>query len=173
MKTNNSPISFTRLMTAVTQEPGDPTFSVLKAHLVFEELLRAYLDRELLNPKALEGARLTFAQILAVTRACSPASDITWHWEAMAKLNSIRNMLSHNLLPAERDGRIADFVSFVTKSNGIPMPPPTITHGEPVAPGRFFLEIDMATGALFGFTAGKLGFDVDFDAVEELSQSGA
>jgi hypothetical protein len=173
MTTKSSPISFTRLMNAVTQEPGDPTFSVLKAHLIFEELLRAYLDRELLNPKALEGARLTFAQILAVARACSPASDITWHWDAMAKLNSIRNMLSHNLLPAERDSRIADFVSFVVKNNGVPMPPPTIAHGEPVPSGRFFLEIDMATGALFGFTAGELGFDVDFDPAEERSQSGA
>ena len=169
MTTNKTPVSFKRLMAAVTQEPGDPTFSVLKAHLVFEELLRAYLDRELRNPNALEGARLTFAQLLAVARACSPVSDVKWHWEAIAKLNSLRNMLSHNLLPKERDSLIADFVSFIVKSNGIPMPPPTIAGGAALPPGQlFFLEIDMATGGLFGFTAGEFGFELDFDRTEEL-----
>jgi hypothetical protein len=171
--TDTAIISFKRLMNAVTQEPGDPTFSVLKAHLVFEELLRAYLERELPNPKALEGARLTFAQLLALARACSPASDINWYWVAISKLNSLRNMLSHNLLPAERDSRISDFVAFVVTNNGVPMPPPTIPEGAHVPPGQYFLEIDMATGSLFGITAAELGFDLDFDPVEELSQSGA
>ena len=160
-------------MHAVTQEVGDPTFSVLKAHLVFEELLRAYLDRTLSNAKALDGARLTFAQILAVARACSPPSKVTWHWEAIAKLNSIRNMLSHNLLPAERDARVAEFISLVAMNNRVPMPPPTITHKEPASSGQFFLEIDMATGALFGFTAGQLGFDVEFDSADAVTGRGA
>lgn len=170
---NSATVSFKRLMSAVTQEPGDPTFSVLKAHLVFEELLRAYLDRELPNSKALQGARLTFAQLLALARACSPASDINWHWVAITKLNSLRNMLSHNLLPAERDSRIVDFVSFVVANNGVPMPPPTIADGAPASPGQYFLEIDMATGALFGVCASEFGFDLDFDAVENVSPSGA
>lgn len=170
--TSKAPISFKRLMSAVTQEPGDPTFSVLKVHLVFEELLRAYLDRKLPNPEALEGARLTFAQLLALSRACS--SDARhWHWVAIAKLNKIRNMLSHNLLPAERDSHIADFVSFVVASNGVPMPPPTIKGSEPVPPGQYFLEIDMAAGALFGLCAAELGFDLDFDPPDGLAQSGA
>ena len=168
----NAPIPFQRLMAAVTQEPGDPTFSVLKAHLVFEELLRAYLQRKLQNSKALDGARLTFTQLLAVVRACSPVSGVTWHWEAIGKLNSLRNMLSHNLLPKERDARIQDFIAFVVASNGFPMPPPTITGGEPVPPGKFFLEIDMACGALFGFAAGELGFEMDFDITDQ-AESGA
>jgi hypothetical protein len=170
--TNRAPVSFKRLMSAVTQEPGDPTFSVLKAHLVFEELLREYLDRKLPNPEALDGARLTFAQLLALARACSPDAR-HWHWVAIAKLNKIRNALSHNLLPAERDSRIAEFVSFIVASNGVPMPPPSITGGEPVPPGQYFLEIDMATGALFGVCASELGFDLDFDPPDGLTQSGA
>src|SRR5688572_6119426 len=83
----------------ITPIPGDPTYSLLKAHLLFEELLRAYLTRTLRHPGALEGARLTFVQLLAVARSCSSAPPDHWCWAAVGKLNKLRNMLSHEAAP--------------------------------------------------------------------------
>jgi hypothetical protein len=60
-----------RFLSTITLQQGDPTFSILKAHLLFEEILRAHLELCLPNPRALAGARLSFAQVLALVRALS------------------------------------------------------------------------------------------------------
>jgi hypothetical protein len=150
-------------MAAVNQRGGDPTFSVLKTHLVFEELLRAYLDHQLHHPSALKGARLSFAQLLAVAGACSECPPDVWIWEAIRKLNSLRNKLAHNLSVVERDDLIRDFISFVVSNSKVPMPPPTRTNAAPTAAGeQFFSEFDMAAAGLFGATVGQLGLEMDF-----------
>ena len=38
----------------ITPTPGDPTYSLLKAHLLFEELLRTYLAHNLPHADALD-----------------------------------------------------------------------------------------------------------------------
>lgn len=106
----------------ITPTPGDPTYSLLKAHLLFEEVLRAHLSRTLRHPDALEGARLTFVQLLAVARACSSAPADHWCWVAVAKLNKLRNMLSHEAAPKALSEKIGEYVSFVVGQSGAPLP---------------------------------------------------
>ena len=151
--------NFDRLLSAITQRFGDPTFSILKAHLIFEEVLRTYLERNLPNAKALSGARLSFAQILGMVRSLQPPELDDWQWEAVAKLNSLRNQFSHHLAPSERDAKIDAYVSFVTAGFGRPLPPPEASLASPPeSGGPYYQAIDIANAGLFGSITVRLGF---------------
>jgi hypothetical protein len=151
--------SFERFLSTITQRFGDPTFSILKAHLLFEEMLRGYLERRLPNPKALVGARLTFAQVLALVRCLQPPGPDDWQWEAVAKLNSLRNQFSHHLKPDERDAKIGEYITFVTSRYDEPLPQPAGSSSVPPSTGGpFYQAIDMVNAKLFGSIGARLGF---------------
>lgn len=151
--------NFERFLSAITQRFGDPTFSILKAHLIFEEVLRTYLERKLPNASALSGARLSFAQVLAIVRSLQPPEFDDWQWEAVAKLNTLRNQFSHHLAPSERDAKIEAYVSFVTAGFGQPLPPPKGSiSSRPATGGPYYQAIDMANAGLFGSITVRLGF---------------
>lgn len=146
----------------ITPTPGDPTYSLLKAHLLFEELLRAYLTRTLRHPGALDGARLTFVQLLAVARSCSSASPDHWCWAAVAKLNKLRNMLSHEGAPKALSEKIGEYVSFVIGQSDAPLPESKhpFTHASAGASSEpLYLAVDMATIGLYYSFSVLLGFD--------------
>lgn len=147
----------------ITPSVGDPTYSVLKAHLLFEELLNAYLMRVMPHASALSGARLSFGQTLAVARASSThiAPD-HWVWKAVADLNRLRNLLSHEAQPKDLPKRMAEYVSFVVSSIGTPMPAPTSHSGEEeekrAGTKPQFTAADMATIRLYYTVGDLLGF---------------
>lgn len=149
----------------ITPTPGDPTYSLLKAHLIFEELLRAYLAHQLPYASALDGARLTFAQLLAVARACSPnVSPDHWVWKAIGDLNRLRNMLSHEAQPKALRERLNEYVKFVEDSLQYPVPDSNIVAGTPEAkqaPGHLYSAVDLVTVGLYYSTALALGFDIE------------
>lgn len=148
----------------ITPGEGDPTFSILKAHLLLEELLRAHLTKTLPHPGALSGARLTFTQLLAVARASSPGvPEDCWIWKAIADLNKIRNMLSHETNPKDIKEKMAAYVRYVQDSLGVPLPPQITGPGQAEAPtqGHRYQAIDMATVALYYVAADRFGFNVD------------
>lgn len=70
---------------------------VLKGHLVLEEQITRGISNFLNHPEHLEDARLSFAQKLAVARCCSLDQNKNSMWELIAKLNRLRNNLSHSL----------------------------------------------------------------------------
>ena len=153
---------FDRYLKSITPRPGDPTYSLLKSHLLFEELLRLYLDKVLPHSHALEGARLTFAQVLAVSRAASHKIPFDhWIWKAIGDLNKLRNMLAHNLKEDELKRKIDEYVNFVVRSLNKPLPEPFTD--EPQSPTKNvshpYLSMDMATIGLYGFVGGILGVD--------------
>jgi hypothetical protein len=146
----------------ITPTPGDPTYSLLKAHLLFEELLRAYLARTLQHSEALEGARLTFVQLLAVARACSDVSPDHWCWAAVTKLNKLRNLLSHETAPKALSEKIGEYVSFVVAQSGAPLPEAKRSlNGPPTgaSSGPLYLAVDLATIGLYYSFSGLLGYD--------------
>lgn len=147
----------------VTPTPGDPSYSLLKAHLLIEDLVRAHLARRLAHPKALEGARLTFVQLLAVARAVS--SDIApdhWIWQAMAELNRLRNMLSHEVQPKSLAKRMNDYANFVRHHNKVPFPEAVeATRPAGSASGPRFTSADLASLGLYIKAAAMFGFDVE------------
>lgn len=150
----------------ITPQVGDPTFSILKAHLLFEELLNTYLERVLAHASALRGARLTFAQRLAVAKASSHhlAPD-HWVWKAISDLNRIRNSLSHEAQPKDLPQMIDEYVSRIVQNTEKPLPEPaipgTVDEDREMPTGHYFTKVDIATIGLYYYTAGLLGFDVD------------
>lgn len=89
---------FRQALPAFAHRPSDVTLSILKAHLLFEEMLRQYLVKSLPNPTALEGSRLSFIQLVAIARSLSrEVEPESWMWVAIQRLNKLRNILAHEL----------------------------------------------------------------------------
>lgn len=108
-----------RLLRFLKPATGDPTYLVLKAHLLAEEVLFRFIESQAHRPGSLIDARLGFAQLLAVSRSFHRYSkDDWWGWAALKKLNSLRNLLAHNLEPKDLQDRIVEFSVFVADSIG-------------------------------------------------------
>lgn len=148
----------------ITPTQGDPTYSLLKAHLLFEELLRSYVSRMLPHPAALAGARLTFVQILAIARASSThAKPDHWMWKAIGDLNKLRNLLSHEARPAALDEKLNDYIAYVETGLKFPLPDSDLVKGSPEAKaheGHLYSATDVVTFGLYYFVASTLEFDL-------------
>lgn len=79
---------------------------VLKGHLVIEELLTEALQRFVHHSDYIASARLQFHQKLNLCRAISVSEQDNEMWELIAKINNIRNHLSHSLGDEERVRRV-------------------------------------------------------------------
>ncbi|MBD8492998.1 hypothetical protein [Pseudomonas syringae] len=94
-------------------ENGDVQLTLLKTHLLVEELLTYIIERKCIRPNYLKKAKLNFAQKIHMAHAMSEINDSSWVWGALQKLNTARNSLSHKLDHAVLDKEIADFVLFI------------------------------------------------------------
>lgn len=83
--------------------PGglDEQSAVLKAHLLIESMLRDFCIGSIPNPAYLQQARLSFNQISLLARSlCDlPIPNLDYVWGLVAKLNSLRNLMAHELEP--------------------------------------------------------------------------
>ena len=101
---------------------GNVVLTLLKGHLLVEETIRRCVDRKLARSRPIEEAQLTFHQACCLTRALYPAEGMGWVWEAIKKLNRLRNDLAHNLEPVGFQKRVEEFQDFVTQSTLLPDP---------------------------------------------------
>jgi hypothetical protein len=156
-----------KFIASVTLVAGDPTFSILKAHLVFEEMLRAFLERTLPRPEELKGSRLTFSQLLAVSRASRRSLKTEeWVWTAISELNKLRNLLAHNLEPEKLREKTDEYIRFVANGLNKPLPEPEgrgVVHGSAAieAGQQLYSSFDMVTIGLYGWAMALLGLDPD------------
>lgn len=162
----------------ITPTVGDPTYSLLKAHLLIEELIRAHLGRTLPHPKALDGSRLTFVQLLSVSRAVSTGiAPDHWMWHAMGELNRLRNMMSHETQPKLLAKRLGEYANFIREHSKVPFPEPvqltTGATGLETLAGPLFTRADMATLGLYIEAASRFGFDVEAFVKTEASRAAA
>ena len=168
-----------RFMQTITLKTGDPTFSILKTHLLIEDLLRTFLEKKSANPAAMRNAKLSFAQSLQVAKAfCNEISQDDWIWKAMSDLNRLRNDLAHKLEPAELAAKTETYATFVVRSIGIPLPAPLtpeeheilLANSPSTGPqdqvARHY-KIDMANIGLYSNVLGGLGFDREYGLVNE------
>jgi hypothetical protein len=103
-----------RLVRFLKPATEDPTYLVLKAHLLAEEVLYRFIESQAARPDTLSDARLGFAQLVALCRSFHRYSkEDWWGWVALKKLNSLRNLLAHSLEPKDLGDRIVDFSVFV------------------------------------------------------------
>jgi hypothetical protein len=147
---------------AITQGLGDPTYSLLKAHLLFEEMLQAYIKQKMPHPEALSGARLTFAQRLAIARAFSTElMPDDWRWHAIGQLNKLRNSLAHKRSTKDLATEIDQYAEMVEKHLKVPLPIATAITPETahLAPGARYSAFDMVNSGLFLVTCYKLQLD--------------
>jgi hypothetical protein len=107
--------------------------AVLLAHLHMEKALYEWASLCLPHGDRLEGARLSFSQLLLIVQAVSPIVLEDWLLGCITQLNSLRNRFAHRLNDAQRDEYVARFVSHVksakSKSGGPPPPIKDTLHG--------------------------------------------
>jgi hypothetical protein len=109
-----------RLTAYFKPSESDPTLLVLKAHLLVEEVLYEFIQSQSHQPKYIEDARLSFAQCISLAKAFHRFSRPDWWaWIALSKLNSLRNLLAHNLEPTNTKQKIVDFTVYVAQSIGV------------------------------------------------------
>lgn len=117
---NQDPGYLSRFIETLKPSSEDPTVLVLKAHLLAEETMYLFIERQAHRPECLSDARLGFAQLVALSKSFHRYSrDNWWGWTALKKLNKIRNLLAHNLEPKDLKELIVDFSVYVAESVGV------------------------------------------------------
>ena len=91
----------------------DVELAILKSHLLIESLTKDFLSKKIKHPEHLEKANLGSYQAILLARSLNDRNTNDWAWEAALKLNSIRNDLSHNLIPQKLQSKIDEFINFV------------------------------------------------------------
>ena len=103
-----------RYISIVYPEKGDPTYLILRTHLLIEELLRDLIAANFKHPEALDGARLNFSQILTLAKAGTLASKPEmWHWTAIDKLNKLRNLFAHHINHGEINKKSNELILYI------------------------------------------------------------
>lgn len=157
-------ITISSYLAWITPKRGDPTHSVLRAHLLIEQLFDVFFHTKLAHADALLGARFTFAQKLAIAKALSDSiSPSDWRWQAVARLNKIRNSLAHS--PGPKLGAdLQGYVDFCLKHSKTPLPSQDTKnrdeHGVHSNDQPLYTHIDLITLGLYIELACQLGFDI-------------
>lgn len=136
----------------VTPKFGDPTYTLIRAHLKFEQLFNQYLDRKLPYSKALEGARFSFSQKVALARALATELEPSdWRWTAVGKLNKLRNLLAHEPHSGVKK-EIDQYTEFCVQNSGVPLPGNDLKGVKAAIESRHnvFLAVDLVTAVLYG-----------------------
>ncbi len=87
--------------------------TVLKGHLLIEEILVRFIEKKLKRPNELKNFK--FYHFLCLAKAFEP-KDNDWVWIACEKLNNLRNKLAHNLDPKGIKDIEQDFINIVLKN---------------------------------------------------------
>jgi hypothetical protein len=118
--TSNPSDQLQRLTAYFKPSESDPTYLVLKAHLLAEEVLYEFLQSQSYQPKCIDDAKLSFVQCLSLAKSFHKFSRPDWWaWSALSRLNSLRNLIAHNLEPTSTKEKIVDFTVFVGQSIGV------------------------------------------------------
>lgn len=96
---------------------GDVELTLLKCHLLIEEVLTEIIAKEFNNHAYVYDARLSFSQKIHLTRASTELRHAPWIWQALKLLNQARNELSHNLTSHEIEKKLEKFIVHVKAHN--------------------------------------------------------
>ena len=111
-------------------EDGNAELSLLKAHLLIEEILSLAIERNMKRPDFLRKSQLSFEQKRVLAQGfLSGASDCEWVWEAIEKLNRARNKLAHHLDNEVLEKKMEAFMQYVDNVEG---PPPDDAFNGPI-----------------------------------------
>lgn len=98
----------------------DLTLVILKGHLLIEEQIRQIIAERVKRPQILytqKGRyRIGFYLATYIAEAFFLKKREPWLWEAVRKLNTVRNAIGHSVEPRGLDNNIDDFVNSVPTS---------------------------------------------------------
>jgi hypothetical protein len=89
---------------------ADLTLVVLKGHLLIEEQIRRIIAERLKNQDALKNAKLETEQAIHIAHALIGEDNFPF-WKTALKLNTLRNLLAHNLEPSGIEDRVKHIVA--------------------------------------------------------------
>ena len=110
-------------------ENGDKELSLLKCHLLVEELLTLIIERNMKRPEFLQDINLSFHHKLVLAQGFTGGSRHEWVWKAIAALSVARNALAHNLDKKVVDEKLEKFMNCVESVEG---PPPADAFNGPM-----------------------------------------
>jgi hypothetical protein len=88
---------------------------ILKGHLLIEESLDTILGKFVFHPEHLKSAKLSFNQKLHLARSVSLDEHSNKMWDLAKAINSLRNVLSHSLMPEIRQKKIQQVIDIYLK----------------------------------------------------------
>ena len=91
---------------------------ILKGHLVIEETLGEIISTFVFHGEHLEGARITFAQKVAIARTMSLDEHNNEMWNLVLAINSLRNELAHALQSPKRVAKTTALIELHKKLGG-------------------------------------------------------
>ena len=101
----------------IEQVPDIILLNLLRTHLVFEGLLKEFIMIRIENPKHLPD--LTFYKTLYLAKSLSKDPKLEDLWNALEKLNGLRNKLAHHFSLKGFDSQLETFLKFVEKKFSI------------------------------------------------------
>jgi len=93
----------------------DITLIILKGHLLIEQALTDILDSELPHSKALNDAKMSFSNRLAIVKSIYGMNS-SFPYGLIENLNSLRNQLVHKLEPKDIQNKLDDFINRAKQS---------------------------------------------------------
>jgi len=105
---------------------GDIELTLLKCHLLIDEVLTKMIELNHKHPKYLNEARLAFSQKMKLARASNDIQHQAWVWKSLHLLNQARNELAHNLTAEQIEAKLEVFTVFV-KGNEVEWPTEAIS----------------------------------------------
>ncbi len=163
---------FERLRKAFEPQAGDLTLLILKAHLLFEELLRDFLKKQLRHPEALHGARLTFTQVLRLSQALAATLEPDdWRWKGLIELNRLRNSIAHEFESESSQAIVEKLVAIVGPEVGGEFPRIDHAPKHPETGATHPQAFALALLGLYSVLAVRLGFDLNMRFVADREQS--
>ncbi len=121
---------------------------ILKGHLVIEEALNEIIRTFVFHSEQLEGARISYAQKVALARSMSLDEHNNEMWQLVLAVNSLRNELAHALTSPKRVTKTKALIDLHKKLRGST----TVADGSEV-PEHVLLSfaVTYALGFLSGF----------------------
>jgi hypothetical protein len=116
MSKEQSDKDFLKFWKHISLGTKDETLIVLKGHLLLEDLMREYCASKVKHEKSLDDAKLSFRNVLHLTKAFQEHQPENWVWAGLSMVNSLRNKLAHNLEPKDYEKKRIDLINLVRHS---------------------------------------------------------
>lgn len=98
-------------------QQSDLTVVVLKGHLLIEELLLSAVLSGVRYPAAFRSATVGYYKLALFAKALFYEESLSFLWDAIFELNSLRNAFAHNLELPDMEARLRRFATVASRGH--------------------------------------------------------